>query len=124
MSNESKINVTQQTALDENKLIAERRNKLTQLRDNCKANGHRNDFDRENLSSELNEKFGEFTKEELEGQNNQVSIAGRIMFQRGPFAKINDASGGIQFYVPKEIQKEIKETELNKIKHYENNNVA
>ena len=107
MSNESKANSTQPTASDENKLITERRNKLTQLRENCKANGHRNDFDRKNLSAELNAKFGEFSKEELEGQNNQVAVAGRIMFQRGPFAKINDASGGIQFYVPKDIQKEI-----------------
>jgi lysyl-tRNA synthetase class 2 len=107
MSNESKTNVSQQAAVDENKLITERRNKLIQLRENCKANGHRNDFDRKHLSAELNAKYGEFTKEELEGQNNQVAVAGRIMFQRGPFAKIHDVSGGIQFYVPKEIQKEI-----------------
>ena len=62
MSNESKANSTQPTASDENKLITERRNKLTQLRENCKANGHRNDFDRKNLSAELNAKFGEFSK--------------------------------------------------------------
>ena len=107
MSNESKTNSTQPSASDENKLITERRNKLTQLREDCKANGHRNDFDRKHLAAELNAKFGEFTKEELESQSNQVAVAGRIMFQRGPFTKINDASGGIQFYVPKEIQKEI-----------------
>jgi lysyl-tRNA synthetase class 2 len=107
MSNEFKTNSTQPSALEENKLIAERRNKLKLLRESCKANGHRNDFDRKHLSAELNTKFGEFTKEELEIQNNQVSVAGRIMFQRGPFSQINDASGGIQFYVPKEIQKEI-----------------
>ncbi|EAT12065.1 lysine--tRNA ligase [Bermanella marisrubri] len=92
---------------DENKLIAERREKLSALRDGCKANGHRNDFDRKDLAADLQAKFGEFSKEELEAQDNQVAVAGRIMFQRGPFTKINDASGGIQFYVPKDVQKEI-----------------
>ena len=92
---------------DENKLIAERREKLNALRDGCKANGHRNDFDRKDLSADLQAKFGELSKEELEAQDNQVAVAGRIMFQRGPFTKITDASGGIQYYVPKDIQKEI-----------------
>jgi len=92
---------------DENKLIVERRAKLASLRENCNANGHRNDFDRKDLSADLQAKYGEFSKEELEAQDNQVAVAGRIMFQRGPFTKITDASGGIQFYVPKDVQKEI-----------------
>jgi len=92
---------------DENKLIAERREKLNALREDCSANGHRNDFDRKDLAADLLAKFGEFSKEELEEQDNQVAVAGRIMFQRGPFTKITDASGGIQFYVPKDVQKEI-----------------
>jgi lysyl-tRNA synthetase class 2 len=92
---------------DENKLIVERRAKLQALRENCNANGHRNDFDRKHLSADLQAKFGEFSKEELEAQDNQVAVAGRIMFQRGPFTKITDATGGIQFYVPKDVQKEI-----------------
>ncbi|MFC3149567.1 lysine--tRNA ligase [Litoribrevibacter euphylliae] len=92
---------------DENKLIVERRAKLQALRENCNANGHRNDFERKDLSADLQAKFGEFSKEELEAQDNQVAVAGRIMFQRGPFTKISDASGAIQFYVPKDVQKEI-----------------
>jgi lysyl-tRNA synthetase class 2 len=92
---------------DDNKLIAERREKLNALREDCTANGHRNDFDRKDLAADLLAKFGEFSKEELEEQDNQVAVAGRIMFQRGPFTKITDASGGIQFYVPKDVQKEI-----------------
>ncbi len=103
MSNEPK-NVQ---AEDENKLITERRNKLNELREGCKANGHRNDFEREHLAADLQASFGELSKEELEEQNNIVSVAGRIMFQRGPFTKISDVSGGIQYYVPKDIQKEI-----------------
>ncbi len=44
---------TNQTAAqEENKLIAERRGKLQQLRSNCKANGHPNDFHREHLAGE------------------------------------------------------------------------
>ena len=107
ISNQSKQTHAQPSGADENKLITERRNKLKQLRETCNANGHRNDFERKHLAADLNARFGEFTKEELEGQANQVSVAGRIMFQRGPFAKIHDASGGIQVYVPKDIQKEI-----------------
>ncbi|WP_396588926.1 lysine--tRNA ligase [Bermanella sp. R86510] len=92
---------------DENKLIAERREKLSAFREGCKANGHRNDFERKDLAADLQAKFDQFSKEELETQDNQVAVAGRIMFQRGPFAKINDASGGIQIYVHKDVQKEI-----------------
>lgn len=92
---------------DENRLITERRNKLSELRDGCTANGHRNDFERKDLAADLLAEFGEFSKEELEQKDHHVSVAGRIMFQRGPFGKISDVSGGIQYYVPKEIQKEI-----------------
>ena len=92
---------------DENRLITERRNKLNELREGCSANGHRNDFERNDLAADLLAEFGEFSKEELEEKNHQVSVAGRIMFQRGPFAKISDVSGGIQYYVPKEVQKEL-----------------
>jgi lysyl-tRNA synthetase class 2 len=92
---------------DENRLITERRVKLQELRDGCKANGHRNDFERKDLAADLLAEFGEFSKEELEQKGHQVSVAGRIMFQRGPFAKISDVSGGIQYYVPKAIQQEL-----------------
>ena len=104
MSNEqSNTNNTE----EQNKLITERKNKLKELREGCSANGHRNDFERTDLSADLLEKFGEFSKPELEEQDNQVAVAGRIMFQRGPFTKISDVSGGMQYYVPKDIQKEI-----------------
>ncbi|KZY34132.1 lysine--tRNA ligase [Oleiphilus sp. HI0081] len=103
MSNEQNTTNTE----DQNKLITERKNKLKELRDGCSANGHRNDFERKDLAGDLLEKFGEFSKPELEEQDNQVSVAGRIMFQRGPFTKISDVSGGMQYYVPKDIQKEI-----------------
>ena len=93
---------------DENRLIAERRTKLEQIRENCKSNGHPNDFHREHYSGDLNAQFGEFDKAELEQQNNVVSIAGRIMAKRGPFLLLQDMKGRIQSYASKDTQKDIK----------------
>jgi lysyl-tRNA synthetase class 2 len=93
---------------DENRLIAERRAKLEQIRENCKSNGHPNDFRREHYSGDLNAQFGEFDKAELEQQNNVVSVAGRIMAKRGPFLLLQDMKGRIQSYASKDTQKDIK----------------
>ncbi|MEI8596518.1 lysine--tRNA ligase [Photobacterium sp. Hal280] len=94
---------------DENKLIAERRAKLEHIRQECKANGHPNDFRRDSLAADLQASFGDKTKEELEEANNIVAIAGRIMAKRGPFLAIQDVSGRIQAYASKDVQKELKE---------------
>ncbi|GAL05977.1 lysine--tRNA ligase [Photobacterium aphoticum] len=95
--------------LDENKLIAERRAKLEMIRENCKANGHPNDFRRDSLAADLQAKFGELSKEELEEAGHVVAIAGRVMAKRGPFLAIQDVSGRIQAYADKHVQKELKE---------------
>lgn len=70
-------NETQQEAhsQEENKLIAERRAKLDEIRKNCDANGHPNDFRRDSLAGDLQKEFGEKSKEELEALNHTVSIA-------------------------------------------------
>ena len=94
---------------DENKLIAERRAKLDMIRKNCKANGHPNDFRRDSLAADLEAKYGEMTKEELEQAGHVFAIAGRIMAKRGPFLAIQDVSGRIQAYASKDVQKELKE---------------
>ncbi|WP_434138247.1 lysine--tRNA ligase [Photobacterium leiognathi] len=94
---------------DENKLIAERRAKLDMIRENCKANGHPNDFRRDSLAANLEAKYGEMTKEELEEAGHVFAIAGRIMAKRGPFLAIQDVSGRIQAYASKDVQKELKE---------------
>lgn len=94
--------------LDENKLIAERRAKLSAIRENCRANGFPNDFRRENYAEELQKQFGELDKDALESQGNKVSVAGRIMAKRGPFLLLQDMTGRIQAYADKETQKEIK----------------
>ena len=93
---------------DENKLIAERRAKLDAIRENCAANGHPNDWRRENKAADLQAKFGDKEKAELEELNHVVSVAGRIMAKRGPFLVIQDVSGRIQSYASKDVQKELK----------------
>ncbi|WED27142.1 lysine--tRNA ligase [Vibrio sp. DW001] len=99
----------QQPNVEENKLIAERRAKLDNIRTNCKANGHPNDFRRDSLAGDIQAQFGEKTKEELEELNHTVAIAGRIMAKRGPFLVIQETSGRIQAYAAKPVQNELKE---------------
>ncbi|MEW5249703.1 lysine--tRNA ligase [Microbulbifer discodermiae] len=95
------------TQQDENKLIAERRTKLSALRE--KGNPFPNAFRRENLAAELQTEFGEKSKEELQQLGKEVCVAGRILAKRGPFMVIQDVSGRIQLYADKAAQKEIKE---------------
>jgi len=84
---------------DENKLIAQRREKLAALRENGVA--FPNVFRRDALAAELQDRLGDKSKEELEELCQRASVAGRIMARRGPFLVIQDMSGRIQFYVDK-----------------------
>jgi lysyl-tRNA synthetase class 2 len=93
---------------DENKLIAERRGKLAQLRENCPSNGFPNQFDRKHYAQDLQAAFGDKEKETLAEQANIFSIAGRIMAKRGPFMVLQDMTGQIQSYASKDTQKDIK----------------
>ncbi|AWL11263.1 Lysine--tRNA ligase [Saliniradius amylolyticus] len=93
---------------DENKLIAERRAKLADIRSQCNANGHPNRFRREHYSQDLQDKFGEQSKEELAELGEVVSIAGRVLAKRGPFILLQDMKGRIQAYASKDTQKDIK----------------
>ena len=95
--------------LDENKLIAERRAKLNHIRQNCKANGHPNDFRREHLANTLQQQYSEKSKEELEELGFQTRIAGRVLAKRGPFLVVQDVSGKIQAYADKATQNMLKE---------------
>ena len=92
---------------DENKLIAERREKLAALRE--KGNAFPNTFRREDYAKRLQDQFGDHSKEELEHLNQTVSVAGRVMAKRGPFFVLQDMSGRIQLYASKEAQHIIKE---------------
>lgn len=93
---------------DENKLIAERRTKLNSIRENCDSNGFPNDFRRENYAQALQDAYSHLDKETLAEQDNQVSVAGRIMAKRGPFLLLQDMTGRIQAYADKDTQKTLK----------------
>lgn len=93
---------------DDNKLIAERRAKLAQIRENCKSNGFPNSFRREFYASDLQDAYGEQEKDALAELGKVVSIAGRIMAKRGPFLLLQDMTGRIQSYASKDTQKDIK----------------
>ncbi|WOH37316.1 lysine--tRNA ligase [Thalassotalea fonticola] len=95
-------------AKDENKLIAERRGKLDNIRENCPANGHPNDFNREHYAADIQAEHGDKTKEELEELQVTYAVAGRVMAKRGPFLVLQDMSGRIQAYAEKAVQKDIK----------------
>ncbi|GAA3546398.1 lysine--tRNA ligase [Zobellella aerophila] len=94
---------------DENKLIAERRAKLEQIRRDCPANGHPNDFQRQHLAADLQAEFGGQDKDALESLGKLVSVAGRVMAKRGPFLALQDMSGRIQAYATKEAQQILKD---------------
>lgn len=103
MSQNENNSVEQQDAPDENKLIAQRREKLGEIREQGQA--YPNDFRRKHLAQDLFEEYDEFTKEELAEKAVAVEIAGRMMFQRvmgkASFAHLQDMSGKIQIFVQK-----------------------
>ncbi len=90
-----------QQPVDENKLIAERRQKLTALREEGIA--FPNDFRRNVMTGELHAEYGEKSKDELAANPVRVRVAGRMMLRRvmgkASFASLQDMSGRIQLYV-------------------------
>jgi lysyl-tRNA synthetase, class II len=86
---------------DENHIIAERRAKLTALRQNGQA--FPNDFRRKDMADGLATKYGDKSKEELDALNVEATIAGRMLLKRvmgkASFATIQDMSGRIQLYI-------------------------
>jgi len=94
---------------DENKLIAERREKLSALRQ--QAQRHRmaafpNDFKPSHQAADLQHRYGQVPNEELEQQAIRVAVAGRLMLKRvmgkASFGTLQDGSGRIQLFVTKD----------------------
>ena len=103
---------------DENRLIAQRREKLAALRE--KGQAFPNHFRRDALAAELQARYGDESKQALEELNQRASVAGRIMARRGPFIVIQDMSGRIQLYVnkktlPAELLEQIKTWDIGDI---------
>ncbi len=89
---------------DENKLIAERRAKLSALRAHAQA--FPNDFRRDALAGELQHAFGERTAEWLEANPTRVTVGGRMLLKRvmgkASFANIADRTGQIQLFLQRD----------------------
>ena len=94
---------------DDNKLIAERREKLAAIRGQGVA--FPNDFKPKHHAADLQQKFGELPNEELEPQGISVAVAGRMMLKRimgkASFATLQDGSlgkthGRIQLFISKD----------------------
>ncbi|WP_010322533.1 lysine--tRNA ligase [Marinobacterium stanieri] len=98
---------------DENRLIAERREKLAALRQD--GNAFPNTFRRDSYAEDLQQAHGEKTKEELEEAGIRVSVAGRVMLNRGAFMVLQDMSGRIQLYVNKPARPFAKSVDLGDI---------
>ncbi len=85
--------------LDENKLIAQRREKLQQLRDSTDI-PFPNDFRRNVTAGELHAEYGDKDNEYLEANPRRVQVAGRMMAKRvmgkASFSQLQDMSGRIQ----------------------------
>ncbi|PIE41128.1 MAG: lysine--tRNA ligase [Gammaproteobacteria bacterium] len=82
---------------DENKLIAERRGKLKQIRE--QRNAFPNSFRRDQYCQDLQDTYGDKEKPELEALGIKVKVAGRVIRNRGAFMVIQDMTGTIQLYV-------------------------
>ena len=104
MSEENNTPDTNDEALDENKLIAQRREKLSAMRE--QGNAFPNDFRRDILAAECHEQYDSKSKEELQELDVKVSIAGRMMAKRimgkASFAQVQDMSGRIQLFLQRD----------------------
>ncbi len=96
--------MTDKNTNDENKLIAERRRKLDELRET--GNAYPNDFRRNALADELHRMYGTQENEALEELDVEVAVAGRMMAKRvmgkASFIKLADRSGQMQVRVERD----------------------
>lgn len=99
---------------EENKLIAQRKEKLAAVRE--QGNAFPNDFRRDSLCADLQQQYEGKTKEELEAAAIPVKVAGRIMLNRGAFIVIQDTSGRLQVYVNR---KTLSPEQLEAVKHFD-----
>ena len=95
----------EEKTVDTNALIAQRRSKLTAMRE--EGNAFPNDFRRDVMAGELHAEYNEKTNEELEATPVRVKVAGRMMSQRvmgkASFANLRDMSGTIQLFVTRDV---------------------
>ena len=94
-------NETTALPVDDNKLMAERRQKLAALR--AQGNPFPNDFRRDAHASDLQATFGEKPPEWFDANPMRVRVAGRMLAKRdmgkSSFVRLVDGSGEIQLYL-------------------------
>ncbi|MGC8697792.1 MAG: lysine--tRNA ligase [Halothiobacillus sp.] len=92
------------TPIDENKLIAERREKLKKIREN--GNAFPNDFRRDASAGALQADYSDKPAEYFDEHPLRVVVAGRVMAKRlmgkASFLSILDSTGRIQLYVARD----------------------
>ena len=100
MKEQNKIEQTQ----DENKLIAKRREKLAEIKE--QGNAYPNDFRREHYAQTLADEYAQFDKETLAEKAVKISLAGRLMAKRvmgkASFAHVQDMTGRMQLFVQRD----------------------
>ena len=93
-----------QPPIDENKLIAERREKLAKLRERGQA--YPNHFKREDIAIDLHAAYGDKDREWFDDNTVTAIVAGRMMAKRvmgkASFASLQDRTGRIQLYVKRD----------------------
>jgi lysyl-tRNA synthetase class 2 len=94
---------------EEGGLIAERRAKLTQIREQARAAGKAafpNDYRRDVLATLMQGEYGDKPPEWFDQNRVRVHVAGRMMFQRimgkASFAKLQDRTGQIQIFLQRD----------------------
>ncbi|HKB60637.1 MAG TPA: lysine--tRNA ligase [Gallionellaceae bacterium] len=101
MNEKTPATPTDATPADENQIIAERRAKLSAMRQQGVA--FPNDFRREHVAADLHAQYGGMSNEELEAAHVKVAVAGRMMLKRvmgkASFATVQDMSGRIQLFI-------------------------
>jgi lysyl-tRNA synthetase class 2 len=95
---------TQGEPQDENRLVAERRAKLAQLRE--AGNAFPNDFKPNATAGELHARFGEADTGALEAVDEEFAVAGRMMAKRVmgklAFVRLQDGTGPIQLMIQRD----------------------
>jgi len=90
--------------VDENRLIAERRAKLAEMR--RAGNAYPNDFTENASAAGLNSRFGTFDHAALQAVDEKFAIAGRMMAKRVmgkiAFVRLRDRSGDIQLVIQRD----------------------
>jgi len=103
---------------DENKLVAERREKLAALRED--GFQFPNEYRRTALAGQLQDTYAEHSKEALEEEGVEVEVGGRMMTRRvmgkASFATIQDRSGKVQLFLQKNA---LGEDAYNAFKHWD-----